>query len=135
MIRVVEFEVPFLPPMECSPNWRGHWAQRSVAAQRYRHAVAMYGRQVTGADPVPFVKARLDLTVVFRSKQIRDDDNMRARFKPGQDGIVDLGLLEDDDPAHLEMGSLDIVVEKDRAPLTIIKLTEIEESRIAGRRG
>ena len=71
----------------------------------------------------PFTKARLNLTFIFPQQRRRDEDNLLSRFKPGLDAIVDAGLLLDDDAEHLEIGTVDILVEG-RAPLTIIDLEE-----------
>ncbi|GAI72999.1 unnamed protein product, partial [marine sediment metagenome] len=73
----------------------------------------------------PFVKAKLNLTVVFAEMRLRDEDNLLARFKPGLDAVVDAGLILDDDVEHLEIGRVGAVVDPERAPLTIIELDEI----------
>jgi len=76
-------------------------------------------------ESFPFVKAKLNLTFVFAEQRRRDRDNLLARFKPGQDAIVDAGLLLDDDAKHLEIGEVDIVVDAGLAPLTVIDLKEL----------
>ena len=127
-------EISQLPPRECSPNWRGHWAERYKAARVYREAV-YYAcvdvrntlERVPGAPRFrPFEKARLDLTFVFPHYQERDEDNLRTRFKPGQDALVQAELIRGDSPEHLVLGGINIVIDRDRAPLTIIEL-KVEE--------
>ncbi len=121
-------EVPFLPPGQASPNYRGHWSDKSPAASEFRNAVRLYcikQRNLKG-DWVQLVRPVLNLTFVFGSKRNRDEDNMRARFKPGLDGIVDAGLLHGDTPQDLITGTLEIMVDKNRAPLTIIELEEVK---------
>ena len=50
-----------------------------------------------------------------------------ARFKPGLDAVVDAGLILDDDAEHLQIsGTVDILVDPARAPLTIIELEEVK---------
>lgn len=126
----MRIEVSQLPPISSSPNWRGHWAERYQAARVYHNAVfyccvdARNRAYLEGWPLLPFVKARLDLVFVFADTRRRDEDNQRARFKPGQDAIVDSGLVVDDDVEHLKIGKIDIVVDPDRAPLTIIDLEE-----------
>jgi len=115
---MIIIEVPMLPPKECSPNWRGHWAQRSKASKAFKEAVFYFVPRDTH-----FEKARLDLAFVFKDNRRRDEDNLRARFKPGQDALVLAGLIPDDNYWHLVMGDITIEVDKVRAPLTIIKLT------------
>ena len=119
----ITINVPMLPPVECSPNWRGHWTRVYKAKQTYRNAVYYYARETMNGNDVAFEKARLDLTFVFPAKRKRDIDNMIARFKAGQDALVKAGLLPDDSPEYLEMGTITFETDKERAPLTIITLT------------
>ena len=81
----------------------------------------------------PFTRAKLELTFVFPEWRRRDRDNLLARFKPGLDGIVQSGLVPDDDAEHLEIGEVDILVDPERTPLTIIEL-EDEIDRLEGER-
>lgn len=126
MKRKFRLELQQLPPVEFSPNWHGHWAVRYSAGQDFRKTV-YYGvmEQVNRRKVVAFNKARLDLTFVFARKNRRDEDNLRARFKPGQDTLVLAGLIPDDNPEHLVMGNINILVDRARAPLTIIELEDV----------
>lgn len=126
----MRIEVTQLPPVEYSLNWRGNWAERYKAGRVYGLAlfyscVDARNRALMEGVSFPFIKARLDLTFVFPEQRLRDEDNLRARFKPGQDAIVDAGLLLDDDVEHLEIGKVDILVDPDRAPLTVIEIEEV----------
>ena len=130
----VRIEVPFLPPVEYSPNWRGHWAAKNKAGKVY-HAAVFYccvdarNRGYLKGMAFPFVKAKLNLAVVFPELRLRDQDNLLARFKPGLDAVVDSGLVLDDDMEHLEIGQVGVVVDSERAPLTIIELEVKNEPR------
>lgn len=130
----MRIEVPLLPGEELSPNARVHWSGRSRASRIYGQAVfyccvdvrnRLERRRWQPGFP-PFRRPRLDLTFVFREYRERDEDNLRAQFKPGQDAIVRAGLIEGDSPKHIVMGQVTIEVDKERAPLTIIELAEIE---------
>ena len=125
----MRIEVPFLPPREMSPNWRGHWSVKSPAAAAFRETVRLYciNQRNQVKRWVPFARPVMDLTFIFDVERERDEDNMRTRFKPGLDGLVDAELLVDDNPKRLITGKLDMVVDKDRAPLTIIELTEVKD--------
>ena len=124
----MRIEVNQLPPIECSPNWTGHWSKLYKASEVYRGAVYLECVNVRNLlSQKAFRKPRLDLTFVFPRPNVRDEDNMRARFKPGQDAIVLAGLIEDDNPGHLIIGDLHMEVDKARAPLTIIELEESDE--------
>jgi len=122
----VRIEVNQLPPVECSQNWRGYWAKRYRASEAYRVAVyyeAVNVRNLTGQPP--FEKPRLDLTFIFPHFQERDEDNLRARFKPGQDALVQAELLRGDSKACLVLGGIDIVIDRSQSPKTIIELEEV----------
>ncbi len=123
----MRIEVPFLPPVEYSPNSRCSWAAKYKAGKMYHDAVFYYcvnarNRGYREGLSFPMVKARLNLTVVFAELRLRDADNLIPRFKPGQDSLVDSGVILADDMEHLEIGKVEAVVDPERAPLTIIEL-------------
>jgi len=127
----MRIEVSQLAPVEYSQNWRGHWAEKNEAGKVYHDAVFYCcvdarNRGFRKGMSFPLTRAVLNLTFVFPEQRRRDRDNLLARFKPGLDGIVDSGLLLDDDAEHLEIGKVDILVDPERAPLTIIELDEIK---------
>ncbi len=123
----MRIEVPFLPPVEYSPNSREFWAGKHKAGKIYHDAVFYCcvdarNRGFREGLSFPFVKAKLNLTVAFAELRTRDEDNLLARFKPGLDAIVDSCLILGDDVEHLEIGRVEVVVDRERAPLTIIEL-------------
>lgn len=123
----MRIEISQLPPVSSSPNWRGHWAERYQDGQIYQAAIfysCVDAQNRAEGISFPFIKARLNLTFVFPEERRRDSDNLLARFKPGLDAIVDAGLLLDDDTEHLTIEPPAILVDKERAPLTIIELEE-----------
>jgi len=133
----MRIEVSQLPPAECSPNWRGSWAQRYQAAEVYQQAVyyeSVNVRNILERLPqhpsFPFTKARLTLTLVFPTFRKRDQDNLRARFKPGQDALVQAQLILDDTPEYLVMGGINIAIDQEQAPKTIIDLDEIKRVEV-----
>ncbi len=129
----MRIEISQLPPVSSSPNWRGFWPEKYKEARTYQAAV--YYECVDMRNRLsrlpwrpgfpPFDKARLTLTFVFYSSQERDEDNLRARFKPGQDALVQAGLIENDTPTYLVLGEINIIIDRQRAPLTIIELEEV----------
>ena len=132
----MRIEVSQLPPVEYSPNWRGHWAQRYQAGQIYGLVVfycCVDYKNRLGDAFTPIQVARLDLTLVYPVERVRDRDNLIAMFKPGLDAVVRAGLIAGDDSKHLQIGKVDILVDPDQAPKTIIDLDEIkrlEEGRM-----
>lgn len=131
----MRIEVTQLPPVSSSPNWRGHWREKHQAGEVYHDAVfyccvdARNRAWLAGSDPItfPFTRARLDLTFIFPEYRRRDRDNCLSRAKPGLDAIVHAGLLIDDDSEHLQIGKVDILVDPERAPLTVIEIEEIAD--------
>ena len=125
----MRIEVPLLPPAEYSGNSRAHWTKKYEEGRVYQSAVfyscidARNKAVLTGSRYL-FIKALLNLTFIFPIQRRRDPDNCLARFKPGLDAIVQAGLILDDDTEHLKIGNPDILVDSDRAPLTIIELSE-----------
>lgn len=94
--------VPF-PPVELSPNFRGHWSKVSKVTKNYRRlcwALALEAKlkvpdyaQKDGADPDGKIAVRLDFFPPDRNS--RDDDNVPASFKAGRDGIADALKCDD----------------------------------------
>ncbi|MBA7506572.1 hypothetical protein ES706_05264 [subsurface metagenome] len=131
----MRIEVTQLPPPECSPNWRGFWPERYKAARTYQAAVfyeCVDMRNKLTRLPwrpgfPPFDKARLTLTFIFPSSHERDEDNLRTMFKPGQDALVQAELIKGDTPTHLVLGEINIIIDRQRAPLTIIELEEVKD--------
>lgn len=129
----MRIEVNQLPPISASPNWRGHWSKRYQDGRVYQAAVYYECIDIRNRlqrlpwrpGIPPFKKARLDLTFVFPYKRRFDEDNLRARFKPGQDALVQAGLIEGDTMENLVMGKVEVQVDRARAPLTIIELEEV----------
>jgi Holliday junction resolvase RusA-like endonuclease len=123
----MRIEVPMLPPKELTPNRLSCWGARYRTGQEYHRAVyysCMEARHKFNSLPIR--KAKLDLTFVFAQKRKRDIDNLRASFKAGQDALVNAGLIVDDSSEFLELGAINIEIDKTRAPLTIIELEERE---------
>jgi crossover junction endodeoxyribonuclease RusA len=83
------------PPAALSPNAREHWSTKAGAAREYRFACKVDALNVRGARPAG-VHTLMTITFILKDKRRRDFDNLIAAFKPGLDGLVDAGILEDD---------------------------------------
>lgn len=127
----MRIEIDRLPPEECSPNYRGHWAKRHRASREYTTAVFymaidMRNRLKAKGEFKCIRVARLDVTLIFPELRVRDDDNLWTRFKPGRDALVRAGLIEADDMEHLHIGTMNVIIDSDMAPKTIIELLDEE---------
>lgn len=119
--------IPSLPPASASKNSRAHWRRQRADARIYRREVTLECLSQYRPGSIPNFNGtlrRLDLTFIFAHKRERDEDNLRGRFKAGQDALVDVGLLFGDSPQYLVTGELKILVDRERAPLTIIEIED-----------
>ena len=102
---MITITLPF-PPAELSPNSRKHWRVKAEAVKSYRYECKVLAMQAGRTHPTlrPWtddfpLKAPVNATVTFilKGKRRRDIDNLFASIKAGIDGLVDAGLLPDDD--------------------------------------
>lgn len=123
MLRV---EIPGLPPKECSPNWRGHWATKARAVKKARQD-AFYCAKAAKADgQARFLTATLRVTIYVKSNRyVKDTDNATASLKPFIDGCVDASIVPDDNPNCLTLGIVVYVIDKDKAPLTVLEFVGV----------
>jgi crossover junction endodeoxyribonuclease RusA len=109
----LRIELPGLPPKECSPNARVHWAVKAKAAAAYRETVRIIAQSFARAysrtevstsfalgRPLP--RAVVSVTFVVPDRRRRDKTNLAASFKAGLDGIVDAGIIVDDSHEHCD---------------------------------
>ena len=126
---MIKIEIPMLPPHGLSPNARLHWAERFKAAQEFRTATAMGVMGCGGWHPME--RATIQATFVVTTQRRRDPDNWLAMLKPALDFLVDTGILIDDDWAHVELLSPRFVVDKVRAPMTVLEIDDISNELLA----
>jgi len=93
-----------LPPRVLSPNRppgsRGGRMKKAAAAKRYRK-VARQAAVAAQVDSSPWVRVTVQATFYHKQNRRRDDVNHLAMLKPAYDGLVESGLLADDDSTHL----------------------------------
>ena len=107
---VVSLDLPW-PPAALNPNKRLYWAARHRAAAQYRNecfvvAKDMINRAGRIKAPVPSpLPTPVTATVTFwmPNRRRRDLDNLLAAMKPAWDGLVDAGLLADDNADQLSI--------------------------------
>ena len=101
--RAVTITLPY-PPPALSPNSRCGWRAKAAAVKAYRYECkvetlnfyyAAYGTAREWKKPVAPIE--VTITFILIDKRRQDWDNLLASFKAGIDGIVDAGLLPDDD--------------------------------------
>jgi hypothetical protein len=106
-------EIPMVPPVECKPNWRGHWRKKAAAVRMLREAAKLATVDVLNA-PGSVLSAFcgyyglvvMDLEIAWNGRRSgMDDDNAKASCKAIIDGISD-ALWESRD-AHVHIGRVD----------------------------
>ena len=71
-----------------------------MAAKRYR-ALAKRETEEERIDTSPWQRVSVSATFYHKDKRRRDDVNSLAMLKAAYDGIVDAGVIADDDSEHL----------------------------------
>lgn len=99
----VKIVIP-LPPPFLSPNRpcgsRGGRILRSRLTKKYRE-IARRAASIAGVESGPWEKATIKADFYHKTQRRRDDVNQLAMLKPAYDGIVDAGIMVDDDSTHL----------------------------------
>lgn len=75
---------------------RSHWSKISKHANLWKKLVAM--RAVGKKPPYPLARSQAILTRCSARKP--DYDNLVASFKPVVDGLINCGIIVDDNPAY-----------------------------------
>jgi len=93
-----------LPNRVLSPNVhagsRGACMKKAAAAKKYR-AQAKKATEAESITTGPWELATLQAVFFHKDKRKRDGVNFNAMLKAPQDGIVEAGLIVDDDAEHL----------------------------------
>lgn len=127
-LRHLRIVYPGLPPEEYSLNSNAHWRAKQQVKKEIQEDIMALLCEATARDQWTggvMQKARVTYTVTFPVNRRRDDDNLRARFKPLQDALVYWGVLADD--SYNVIGAPDIIplVQKGVSE-TIIEIQEVE---------
>ncbi len=90
---------PYLSPNK-PPASRGGRIKKAQIARKQRKLACKMTKD-TMVETAPWEKATIQAHFFHRQKRRRDDVNFLAMLKSAYDGIVDAGLLVDDDSDHL----------------------------------
>ncbi len=103
----VTLEIP-LPPVECSQNWRGHWAPKAKATAEYRQDVAMLWRLNAPHDwrtaPVVLSMEFYMGPTIERRYRPLDVGNAIGAMKAAIDGLIDAGMAPSDSHRNVMFG-------------------------------
>lgn len=85
------------PPL--SLNDRKHWAKANPHRQALRRAGALLARSAGIPRGLPHIHTRLHY--IPSDNRRRDEDNLIATAKPLWDGLVDAGIVHDDNSQYM----------------------------------
>lgn len=116
-----------LPNKVLSPNWmagtiRGRYYKASATKRlRQRAKEAVEAEYIENA-PWPMVGVSVE--IFWKTNRKRDADNAIGSLKAVYDGIVDAGLVIDDDPEHMQREIPKFLVDRfcPRVVLTLVRL-------------
>ena len=116
-----------LPTRILSPNvaqatLRGRFAKASATA-KYRR-LAKEAVQEECIESAPWERVTVDAEFFFKRRGRHDDENAMVSIKAAYDGIVDAGLVEDDDSEHMRKMPPKFEVDKEN-PRVVITVTRL----------
>lgn len=118
-----------LPDSWLSPNrppfTPGGRIRKAVETKRYRK-IAREAVEAIGIESGPWAKSRATLVFYWPRNNRRDLRNAESSMKAAYDGVVDAGLIVDDDAKHLEHGPTRFECDREspRVELTIERLPD-----------
>ncbi len=116
-----------LPAKVLNPNSTvatvGGRFMKASATKKYRRLAREAAEEET-IDSRPWGRVAVQSTFFHKQKRRRDEDNAKASLKAAFDGIVDSGLVKDDDAKHMTHEPLVFLIDKShpRVELTIKRL-------------
>ena len=117
----MKIELDRLPDANLSPNKRLHHMElyRAKAAAKMDAVMLVLSQ---GKPVRPYERAHITITWVAKDKRRRDTDNLFASMKAYIDGLVEAGLLADDDAMRV---SYTLRYERGTRDNTIIEVEEL----------
>jgi crossover junction endodeoxyribonuclease RusA len=119
---VTQYEIvlPYTKP-PLSLNQRLHWAVKAKLVKEVRTATAQLAKQAK----IPPLEA-VEITLIYTPKTARkrDTDNLFATLKPAVDGLVDAGVIADDNTEIVTKLSVLIAPVSKTAPKIVLFLHE-----------
>jgi len=115
-----------LPPKELWQNRTGHWIKKSKATREYRSSAYLLGVSAR-LQRQCWEMASAKLVFFWGDRRRRDVRNAEAAMKPAYDGLVDAGIIIDDDYKHLTHEATEFKFDKDN-PRVEITVSEVKES-------
>lgn len=113
------------PGQAAHPNARAHWAAKAKAVAKIREEAALGAMRLMGRNCPNWPKAWLRLSYGFPRAGRRDPDNLIAWAKGVVDGLVDAGLMADDNA--ITWAPVQVVVKAPRCLLVAVASHSLDE--------
>ena len=111
-MRKLVIHIGHLPFAELSPNSRVHWAVKARAVKASREEIGWLAKtdwRYKYGDAKPMMRAKISYEFCVKDKRRRDANNFLASAKSWNDGLIDAGVLWDDDTKHLVLGGVEVI--------------------------
>lgn len=113
------------PPI--SGNSRMHWAEKMRRTRDIRLASKLLAARIPDLGRIT-----VDLTWFVKDHTRRDGgENLAPTLKPMIDGLVDAGVVLDDDPAHVVRGPSIVTYEQGCTPRMVLHIAQLEPGAVA----
>ena len=111
-----------VPHKDLSQNARVHWRIKDKLTRSHREKSCIYAKilfkeLLTSSFFEPYLRATIGLKFYFRDNRRRDHRNYEGMCKAYDDGLVDSGILKDDDKITWQPTEFIINPELDRSYL------------------
>lgn len=118
---VLPLPIQVLQP-NCTVGSFGGRMLKASAIKRYR-ALTCLAVESECVETMPWGKVVVQAKFFYKDKRKRDQDNAMGSLKAAYDGIVDSGLVADDDYKHMKRTYMDFGIDKKhpRVELTITR--------------
>lgn len=115
------------PPLTL--NQRMHWAPKAKITAMLRRETQIRAR----AEGIPHLgRIRVSLIWVVRDRRKRDaGENLAPTFKAQIDGLVDAGLVDDDDPSRVVRDSPIVSYQPMNNPHLLLRITQLPPEEVA----
>jgi Holliday junction resolvase RusA-like endonuclease len=118
MTESVKIVLP-LPCRALSPNGRVNHFAKARATKRYRQ-LARDAVEAAQLDSIPWPRAEAFVTFYWPCNRKRDEDNAIASLKAAYDGLVDAGLILDDNSEHLKRHMPDFAIDAEHPRVEMV---------------
>lgn len=114
-----------LPDSSMSGHAKGNWHSKAATTKRMRRDAHVEALHITQGER-RFERAVVSLAFYLGSNRRRDALNLANGVKPYIDGLVDAGLMPDDDWKVMSVGAITCKLDKD-APRVEITISEKQQ--------